>query len=246
MLWQSNFLQRAMLSALRPARADGGEALSIAEQIAIQLADDIVNDRLTPDTRVQEIAVAARFKVSRGPVREALRILESSGLVTILPRRGAIVTKLSVEEVADLFEIRSVLFGLAASRVAASHTADDMGLLRLRLERLRGLAARRDEAATGDFVAAVQEFGLTISEISQSDRLTAMVSVLFHQTLRYSRLGVSTEARRLESLALWDALIAQIDKGEAEAAERTARSIVQRSRNFAIALLQAEAQGKIA
>ncbi|MEZ5752098.1 MAG: FCD domain-containing protein, partial [Paracoccaceae bacterium] len=98
----------------------------------------------------------------------------------------------------------------------------------------------------GDFVAAVQEFGLTISEVSQSERLTSMVTVLFHQTLRYSRLGVSTEARRAESLALWEALIEQIDKGQAEAAEKTARSIVQRSRNFAIGLLQADAQAKSA
>lgn len=246
MLWQSNFLHRAMLAALRPARGDSGEALSIAEQIAIQLADDIVNDRLLPDTRVQEIAVSTRFKVSRGPVREALRILETSGLVTILPRRGAVVTKLSVEEVADLFEIRSVLFGLAAARVAASHSAADMAALHTRLDRLRGLAGRRDEAATGDFVAAVQEFGLTISEAARSDRLTSLVTVLFHQTLRYSRLGVSTEARRLESLSLWETLIGQIERGETDAAERTARSIVLRSRNFAIGLLQAESRGKIA
>lgn len=244
MLWQSSFLQRAMLSALRPGRSDSNEALSIAEQIALQLADDIVNDRLAPDARIQEIAVSSRFKVSRGPVREALRILETAGLVTILPRRGAVVTKLSVEEVADLFEIRSVLFGLAAARVAAKHTDEDMAAFYGRLESLRAMCGRRDDTAISDFVAAVQEFGLTISEVAQSDRLTSLLTVLFHQTLRYSRLGVSTEARRTELLSLWEALIDQLDKGEAEAAEKTARSIVQSSRNFAISLLQAELTGQ--
>ncbi|MCB1345075.1 MAG: GntR family transcriptional regulator [Rhodobacteraceae bacterium] len=238
-MWQTSLLQRAMLASLRPSRGDSGEALSIAEQIAMQLAEEIVNDRLPPDTRIQEIGVATRFKVSRGPVREALRILETSGLVQILPRRGAVVTKLSPDEVADLFEIRSVLFGLVATRVAQHHSDADLEAFRTRLDRLRGIAARQDDTATADFVEAVQEFGLTMSESAGSERLTSFVTMLFHQTLRYSRLGVSTHERRQDSVMLWEQLVDHIQHGRSEPAESTARSIVRRSRAFAIKLLEA-------
>ena len=228
-----------MLASLRPSRGDSGEALSIAEQIAMQLAEEIVNDRLPPDSRIQEVGVATRFKASRGPVREALRILETSGLVQILPRRGAVVTKLSPGEVADLFEIRSVLFGLVATRLAQRHTDADLEAFRTRLDRLRGIAARKDDTATADFVEAVQEFGLTMSECSGSERLTSLVTMLFHQTLRYSRLGVSTWERRQDSVALWEQVIEHIRLGQSDQAEATARSIVRRSRAFAIKLLEA-------
>lgn len=207
----------------------------------MQLAEDIVNDRLPPDTRIQEIGVSTRFKVSRGPVREALRILETSGLVKILPRRGAVVTALSPEEVADLFEIRSVLFGLVASRLAKRHATLDTRAFHERLEKLRSIAAREDDAATPDFVEAVQEFGLTMSEASGSERLTSLVTMLFHQTLRYSRLGVSTAERRRESVALWEQVVEHIAHGRGDEAEAAARSIVRRSRAFAIKLLEADA-----
>ena len=67
--------------------------------------------------RIMEQALAAEFAVSRGPVREALRILERDGLVTILPRRGALVSDLSIAEVKEIFDIRAMLNGLRASMV---------------------------------------------------------------------------------------------------------------------------------
>ncbi|WP_457772517.1 GntR family transcriptional regulator [Phycobium rhodophyticola] len=57
----------------------GGEALSLSEQIASQLADSIARGDYEPGDRIHEVAVSERFQVSRGPVREALRILEKRG-----------------------------------------------------------------------------------------------------------------------------------------------------------------------
>ena len=80
--------------------------LSLPEQIASQLAARITSAVYSPGQRIMEQAVAGEFAVSRGPVREALRLLEKDGLVRILPRRGAQVTNLSIAEVREIFDIR--------------------------------------------------------------------------------------------------------------------------------------------
>src|SRR3970282_2757856 len=91
---------------------------SLPEQIAARLSDRIVAGTYAPGQRIMEQAVAAEFAVSRGPVREALRLLEKDGLVTILPRRGAQVTNLSIAEVKEIFDIRAALNGLRDRQIA--------------------------------------------------------------------------------------------------------------------------------
>src|SRR5690606_860114 len=101
-----------LLAASGIARAAAALTRSLPEQIAARLSERIVAGAYEPGRRIMEQAIAAEFAVSRGPVREALRILERDGLVTILPRRGAIVTNLSIAEVKEIFDIRAMLNGL--------------------------------------------------------------------------------------------------------------------------------------
>ena len=242
MYQQTTALHRAMLASLRPSLAGGSETLSISEQIAMQLADEIVNEKYSPNDRLQEIGISERYKVSRGPVREALRILENAGLVTIAPRRGAIVTKLSVEEVADVFDIRAVLAGLGARRLAETRGQDDVEMLERQLAALKKLAKKTGPQAATDYVHAVVELGLSISEASGNTRLNSMVTLLFHQTLRYSRLGLSSPERRQKSCENWAELVDHIAQGRGEAAEQTARRLVEQSKVHAIRLLKEEAE----
>ncbi|MCE8516864.1 GntR family transcriptional regulator [Ruegeria pomeroyi] len=240
MYQQTTALHRAMLASLRPSLAGGSEALSISEQIAMQLADEIVNERYMPNDRLQEIGISERYKVSRGPVREALRILENAGLVTIAPRRGAIVTQLSAKEVADVFDIRAVLAGLGARRLAETRSKDDIDMLRRHLATLNKLAKKTGPKASADYVDAVVEFGLSISEASGNERLNSMVTLLFHQTLRYSRLGLSSPERRVQSCENWSELVDHIAAGRGAQAEQTARRLVEESKVHAIRLLREE------
>src|SRR3982751_2482887 len=92
--------------------------LSLSEQIAAQVGARITAGSYAPGQRIMEQAIAAEFGVSRGPVREALRMLEKDGLVTILARRGAQVTKLSISEVREIFDIRVALNGLRDRAIA--------------------------------------------------------------------------------------------------------------------------------
>lgn len=234
-------LRNMMAALVRAPDERVGETLSLAEQIALQIATDIVGGELAPRSRIGEVKLAERFMVSRGPVREALLMLDRTGLVQLLPRRGAVVTELSVKEVADLFEIRSVLFGLAARRLAEQRTDAAIAELRSQLQDLTGYVSQAEAKVAGDYVLAVQEFGYTICALSGIDELKTMVSRLFFRTLRYARLGLASEQRRRESLATWIKMVEQIERGDGDAAEASARMLVNRSREEAIRQLESQA-----
>ena len=236
-------LRRDSLASIRPP-GGGGETLSLAEQVATRLAELIVKGEYEPGIRVHEMAVSEMFRVSRGPVREALRILEREGLITIVPRRGAIVTKLSIEEVYDIFEIRAVLIGLAARRVAEMKDEALIDELRTRVQNLEHHASDDGATSPDAYVAGVQELSLFFSASTGSERLTSMIYSLFHQTLRYSRLGLATPERRSQSLNNWRQLMKCVEKGDADGAESTARRLVIDSKIQAMKMLSDPNRGE--
>ncbi|MEZ5845033.1 MAG: GntR family transcriptional regulator [Hyphomicrobiaceae bacterium] len=209
--------------------------MSLSDQIAAALAAAISRGEYRPGERIHEQAVSTRFGVSRGPIREALRILDKQGLVSILPRRGARVTDPSVDEVNHIFEIRAVLLGLAARTVAERREADSIAELRERVKALRGAVTAAGNPDV--YLLQVQQLNLYMCEASGNARLEAMVRSLFHQTLRYARLGLSTEARRKRSIANWRRVVECIAEGDAEGAEVHAKALVTASRDMAVKLL---------
>ncbi len=94
-----------------------------AEDIRLQLADEIVAGTLQPGQQLDEMSLAARFNTSRTPVREALRQLETSGLVEMRPHRGSFVARLSTQMLDHMFvamaELEAVCAGLAARNMNA-------------------------------------------------------------------------------------------------------------------------------
>ena len=93
-----------------------------AEELRLQLADDIVRGALAPGSALDETEIAKRFNVSRTPVREALRQLADSGLIDARAHRGAVVARPSIERLTGMFEamaeLEAMCAGLAAERMA--------------------------------------------------------------------------------------------------------------------------------
>jgi DNA-binding GntR family transcriptional regulator len=92
--------------------------------IIARLRDDILARRVAPGARLIEGELTARFSVSRGPVREALRRLSAEGLIEHWPHRGALVRRLTLREIRELFEIRVEIEALAARLAATSRSSD--------------------------------------------------------------------------------------------------------------------------
>lgn len=112
-----------MVTGMRPL---GTTHRPLREMVCDAIREQIVNGVHRPGDRIVEDRMAAELGVSRSPVREALRVLETEGLVETIPRKGVVVATLSPEEVADIFEVRIALEDLAA-RLAARR-ADDVGI----------------------------------------------------------------------------------------------------------------------
>ena len=91
--------------------------LTIPEQIATRVAAAIVNGEYRDGERLREQELAEAYGVSRGPVREALRALERYGLAVLLPRRGAYVVGLSLDVIAEAFNARAALAGIAVRQL---------------------------------------------------------------------------------------------------------------------------------
>jgi DNA-binding GntR family transcriptional regulator len=210
---------------------------SLPEQIAAQLAARITSGAYAPGQRIMEQAVAGEFAVSRGPVREALRLLEKDGLVTILPRRGAQVTNLTISEVKEIFDIRAALNGLRDRDIAEDPRR--LELLPLIEAEVKKLAAQaRDPAHGDDYVETVFRLNRLLNSASRSARLRTILGALAQQTLRYSRLGLSSEQRRRQSVRHWQELVRSIREGDGESAQRTAERRVHDSRDAAIKILR--------
>lgn len=116
-------------------------ATSAQHQAYLFLRDQIQAGRLSGGSRIKPEDIAAELGISRMPVREAIRQLDTEGLLTIRPNRGAIVTVFSADRLSELFEMRAVLEGLCARRATVNFdedAADELTLLLNRLNRASG------------------------------------------------------------------------------------------------------------
>src|SRR5512138_3518979 len=95
----------------------------LSEDIAESIKAAIIKGKFRPGEKISEGDLAQSMGVSRTPLREAFRKLENEGFIQIIPRKGAMVTQVSAEEAADLYEVKCTLEGLAA-RLAAKRMPD--------------------------------------------------------------------------------------------------------------------------
>jgi DNA-binding GntR family transcriptional regulator len=135
---------------------------SLASLVAQETERMILAGELPAGERINEQALAARLGVSRGPVREAVRGLERSGLVVTVVNQGSYVRKVSAEEALDLYDLRALLTGHACERLAARATPAQLARLEDLVRRMAAAQAAGDAAGyyplNLDFHAALLEF----------------------------------------------------------------------------------------
>ncbi|MDR7543683.1 MAG: GntR family transcriptional regulator [Armatimonadota bacterium] len=162
--------------------------LTIQESIARDLRERIVTGQLAPGSRLIIEDLAAQFGVSPMPVREALRQLSAEGLVVAHSYRGATVSELSVQEIQEIFLMRQLLEGEAASLGVRRLTGDDDRRLRTLMDEMR--ESTRDPSR---WIPADRRFHMTIYRASGYDRLVQLIEHLRQHIERYVRLYITLE-----------------------------------------------------
>lgn len=220
---------------------DSNRPLSVAEQIAERISRDILAGVYKPGERIIEQTIADEFQVSRGPVRDAIRILERESVVEVLPRRGAQVTALTVKEIDDIFAIRAALIELGVALATPLLSDGEVAQIRHWIDQLSTSADRVGSA--DDYVPISYHISLFISRRCQNERLFDMIRSMSRQTLRYSHLALASDERRKRSAALWTDLALALDARDAKSAGQLARCLVEESGKAARATLRGETSG---
>ncbi|MCX5581885.1 GntR family transcriptional regulator [Streptomyces erythrochromogenes] len=188
-----------------------------AHAVCTAIRDDIVSGVFEPGGRLTEEVLARRYGVSRVPVREALRTLESEGFVTTRRHAGACVAEPTAQEAADLLELRMLLEPLAAARAARRRTDAHLKVLR-GLVRLGQERARRGQGE--DLRALGGWFHETLAQASGSPGLIALLTQMRHKLAWM--FVVEAPVRPAESWAEHGAIVDAVARGDAERARTLA------------------------
>lgn len=196
----------------------------------------IVDGRLEPGQRLKEEELARELGISRTPVREALLVLQTEGLIDASPNRGAAVRAYDADDLDDLYQLRAVLEGFAARLAAARITAADVERLRESCERFAALRAEED---VHELVAENVGFHDVIVQAAGSDRLAEMLRKVVQLPLVYRSYHWYSPQQKLISEHYHRQLAAALAARDAERAELVMKEHVLEARDFLVARLRA-------
>lgn len=187
------------------------EFLPLRDVVFNTLRQGILTGELKPGERLMETHLAEKLGVSRTPIREAIRMLELEGLATMVPRRGAEVAKISVEDLRDVLEVRKVLESLA-TRLACSRITESQK------ETLKKLAADFIEKTKGgdstEIALADVRFHDEILNASGNKRLIQMVNNLADRIYRYRLEYIKDEKNHKRLIEEHDMILKNIIDGD--------------------------------
>lgn len=208
-----------LTSVQHPASA----VLSLSEQIADTVAFRIIRGEYTPGERLVEIALAEEFQVSRGPIREALRILESEGLVVIQPRRGARVQRLSRENVQNIFEVRSNLMGLLAAKIAEDPPQRSIEFCQAIANLLN---KAHQDGKLDDFIDLIYRASMYICDAGDNELARSVLASLSRQTLAYTRKALVDPDKQQTWLCHWSEFLVGMRKHDPTAARAAMQELI--------------------
>lgn len=177
----------------RPSRVEK-RFKSVTRLLAEELKEAIVGGKIAPGERLSEESLAAKLKVGRVPVRAALRRLEAEGYVTFLSNTDVVVSKPTMEEVADYYMIASVLEGLAARLAVERADPEELSRLRELHQLLKEAYQRKDFE---QYFEANSNFHRFIAEMARNERLYRLIDQL-RQEIQKTRILSLHLPHRLE------------------------------------------------
>ena len=195
---------------------------ALYEEVAELLRQRIFNRELAPGDWVDELKIATELEISRTPLREAIKVLATEGLITMKMRRGAYVTEVNDKDLRDVFHLMAVLEADAASTVARAATD-------AQIEELAAIHAQLEKATKDrvQFFAVNEAFHVKLLEVANNRWRDQMVADL-RKVMKLNRAQSLLKAGRIEeSLAEHAAIMAALKKRDATAAQIAMRAHIE-------------------
>ncbi|WP_448618371.1 GntR family transcriptional regulator [Geodermatophilus sp. URMC 65] len=217
------------------------EEASKADQVHRRLREEIELGELAPGTPLSELSLVARTGASRTPVREALRRLAAEGLVDLVPRQGARVSRVSARSVRDLFEFRTLLEPAAVRQATEAAVADPQvhrAFAEMREGFARLQAQQPSQARSRAFYHLADRFDWAVIEATRNEHLRRTIAEVRPHTARLRNLSHVDPARVdvsvAEHIVICDALLTgDADTAAAATAEHLELSLRTIFRNLA-------------
>jgi DNA-binding GntR family transcriptional regulator len=211
-------------------------AEGLPRNIAEQLKQLIYAGEFKAGDRLNEAALAVRMGTSRGPIREAIRILTGTGLVTPVVNRGVFVRQVSIREMLEIYDLRALVFGFAAER-ACEHVTDEH---RQKFEALLdGMDAAAQAGDSGLYYELNVQFHELILLLSQSQRAHQLYDSYVKELHLYRRQNFNAPGNMRRSNVEHRRIYDAISRANAAKAKQYAEEHIQAGRQRLLALADA-------
>lgn len=216
----------------------GRVAAPLREQVVTLVRDAILGFRLQPGQRLVERELVEQLGISRPTVREVLRQLAAEGLVTVVPQRGAVVTSLSADDAADIYEMRASLEALAVQRFVQRATPEQVADLRDAVAEIERTAEAVDSL---DQLGAKDRFYEVLFTGSGSEPLQQTLAGLQARVRLLRATSLAEPGRPREAAAELRAVVDAVEAGDADAAAAACAHHIHNAAATALARLRPEA-----
>jgi phosphonate utilization transcriptional regulator len=190
---------------------------SLASVVQQEIERAILQGEFAPGSKLVEAAIAEKLGVSRGPVREAFRMLEEAGLVRTEKNRGVFVRDIPIEEAVEIFDLRAAMDELVGRRLAASITAPQMKELKALVE---GMEKAVRAADTRQYHLLNLKFHDRLVEMAGNSKLTAIYRKLIKELSLFRRLNLADSWLMPISANEHRQILKSIGSGDGDAAGR--------------------------
>ncbi len=205
--------------------------VTLRERIVDFIKDSIISGRLSPGERVPEADIAESLGISRTPIREAFRQLESEGFITVAPRKGAVVSSITDKDVSEFYAIKSLLEGYAARKACKKFKEKDIKKLETLNEHMKKCADKDDVKG---FFKLDNQFHELFLNACGNDKLSTLAHKLVQQFERFRVTALSIPGRLTTSIKQHEDIVAAFKDGNADLVEVLVRANAEKSAEFLV------------
>ncbi|MDR1701694.1 MAG: GntR family transcriptional regulator [Sporomusaceae bacterium] len=214
------------------------KAESLKQQIYSLLKQEILNQQYGEEDILNERKISEELKVSRTPVREALKALEAESLVEYVPYKGIIVKKMKEKDLKNIFQIRTALEVLAVELAIENRTAESVALLAESHQQQQNVLAKQSVPVKAVFIDLDIEFHRILLKMADNELLTIMIGNIRDQIRRFGMNAIfSGESRYTETLEEHLGILRAVQANDVELAKEKMRFHMQKTYKSAYAYL---------